>query len=73
MARQPGPPCVMNAANEVAVAAFLAEEGSYLGIAACVEAVMDAHERQGVQRVESLDQLEELDAWARAEARRNVR
>ena len=41
--------------------------------AACVEAVMDAHERQGVQRVESLDQLEELDAWARAEARRNVR
>nr|WP_270295215.1 1-deoxy-D-xylulose-5-phosphate reductoisomerase [Eggerthella sinensis] len=38
-------PCVMNAANEVAVAAFLAEEGSYLGIAACVEAVMDAHER----------------------------
>lgn len=25
-------PCVMNAANEVAVAAFLAEEGSYLGI-----------------------------------------
>ena len=66
-------PCVMNAANEVAVAAFLAEEGSYLGIAACVEAVMDAHERQGVQRVESLDQLEELDAWARAEARRNVR
>ena len=63
----------MNAANEVAVAAFLAEEGSYLGIAACVEAVMDAHERQGVQRVESLDQLEELDAWARAAARRNVR
>lgn len=65
-------PCVMNAANEVAVAAFLAEGGSYLGIAACVEAVMDAHERAGVQCVESLDQLEELDAWARAEARRNV-
>ncbi len=65
-------PCVMNAANEVAVAAFLAEEGSYLGIAQCVEAVMDAHERDGVQRVESLDQLEELDAWARAEARQRV-
>lgn len=47
-------PCVMNAANEVAVAAFLAGEGSYLGIAACVEAVMDAHEQGGaggVQRV----------------------
>lgn len=66
-------PCVMNAANEVAVAAFLAEEGSYLGIAACVEAVMEAHERAGVQRVESIEQLQELDAWARAEARRNVR
>ncbi|MFR1639414.1 MAG: hypothetical protein ACLSVD_09720 [Eggerthellaceae bacterium] len=66
-------PCVMNAANEVAVAAFLAEEGTYLGIARCVEAVMDAHERAGVQRVESLDQLEELDAWARAEARRTWR
>lgn len=65
-------PCVMNAANEVAVAAFLAEEGSYLGIAQCVEAVMEAHERDGVQRVESLDQLEELDAWARAEARQRV-
>jgi 1-deoxy-D-xylulose-5-phosphate reductoisomerase len=63
----------MNAANEVAVAAFLAEEGSYLGIAACVEAVMDAHERVGVQRVESLEQLETLDAWARQEARKNVR
>lgn len=68
-------PCVMNAANEVAVAAFLAEEGSYLGISACVEAVMDAHERGGaggVQRVESLQQLEEMDRWARAEARKNV-
>ncbi len=66
-------PCVMNAANEVAVAAFLAGEGTYLGIAECVEAVMEAHEAAGVQRVESLEQLEELDAWARAEARRNVR
>lgn len=66
-------PCVMNAANEVAVAAFLVGEGTYLGIAECVEAVMEAHEAAGVQRVESLEQLEELDAWARAEARRSVR
>ena len=66
-------PCVMNAANEVAVAAFLAERGSYLGIAECVEAVMDAHEREGVQRVESLEQLQELDAWARETACKSVR
>lgn len=59
-------PCVMNAANEVAVAGFLAGEGSYLGIAECVEHVMGSHERR---RVESLEQLEELDAWARDCAR----
>lgn len=59
-------PCVMNAANEVAVAAFLAEENSYLGIAECVEYVMGEHEGQAV---ESLEQLEEVDGWARACAR----
>ena len=66
-------PCVMNAANEVAVAAFLAERGTYLGIAECVEAVMEAHEREGVQKVESLEQLESLDSWARAKAKENIR
>ena len=34
---------------------------------------MDAHEREGVQRVESLEQLQELDAWARETARKSVR
>ena len=58
-------PCVMNAANEIAVAAFLADGIGYLDIARCVEAAMDTHERDGVQRVESLDQLEEIDRWAR--------
>ncbi len=58
-------PCVMNAANEIAVAAFLADGIGYLDIARCVEAAMDAHERDGVQRVESLDRLEEIDRWAR--------
>ncbi len=60
-------PCAMNAANEIAVAAFLGEQCSYLGIADCVEAVMEAHQTQAV---ESLEQLEEVDAWARAQARR---
>ena len=55
----------MNAANEIAVAMFLNGQNSYLGIAECVEAVMEAHE---VQTVESLEQLEEVDAWARAQA-----
>lgn len=65
-------PCVMNAANEVAVASFLAEKLPYLGIAEVVEATMDAHEKQGVQKVESVDQLLELDAWARRVARERV-
>lgn len=62
-------PAVMNAANEIAVASFLAEQIGYLDIAACVEAAMDAHEREGVQAVESLEQLEAIDAWAREAAR----
>ena len=56
----------MNAANEIAVAAFLAGEGTYLGIAECVERVMEAHD---VAPVESIEQLVEVDAWAREEAR----
>ena len=62
-------PCAMNAANEVAVAAFLAGEGTYLGIAECVEAVIERHERQDV---ESIAQLQEVDRWARDEARRFI-
>lgn len=63
-------PCVMNAANEVAVASFLAGECRYLSITECVEAVMDAHT---AECAESLDQLEETDSWARLEAKRFLR
>ena len=63
-------PCAMNAANEVAVAAFLEGRGSYLGIAECVEAVMLAHD---VQAVESISQLQEVDAWARSCAKDHIR
>lgn len=59
-------PCAMNAANEVAVAAFLAGHIGYLQIADTVEAVMDQHD---VQRVESLEQLQAVDERARAAAR----
>lgn len=62
-------PCAMNAANEVAVASFLAGKSSYLGIAECVEAVMGEHEARGVQQVMSIEQLLEVDAWARSCAR----
>lgn len=56
-------PCAMNAANEIAVAAFLDERLSYLGIAEVVEATMNACD---VQPVESIEQLLEVDAWARS-------
>lgn len=58
-------PCVMNAANEEAVAAFLDTRLSYLGISACVEAVMEAHVCESAT---SLEQLEAYDAWARKKA-----
>ena len=60
-------PAAMNAANEVAVAAFLAGNCRFLQIADAVEAAMDACR---VERVESLEQLEEADARARAAAAR---
>lgn len=63
-------PCAMNAANEIAVAAFLEERCSYLGIAEVVEATMDACK---VESVESIDQLGEVDAWARSFARSVLR
>ncbi|MBQ9690955.1 MAG: 1-deoxy-D-xylulose-5-phosphate reductoisomerase [Eggerthellaceae bacterium] len=59
-------PCVMNAANEIAVAAFLQDRCSYLEIPATIEKAMEAH---AVEQVESLDQLSEIDSWARAYAR----
>lgn len=59
-------PCVMNAANEVAVAAFLAGECAYLQIAETVEAVMNAHT---THQVESIEHLEGIDAQAREQAR----
>lgn len=62
-------PCAMNAANEVAVAAFLAGECGYLDIAACVEATMEHHVAEGVQPVESIDQLEQVDEGSRSFAR----
>ncbi|MBM6867542.1 1-deoxy-D-xylulose-5-phosphate reductoisomerase [Collinsella tanakaei] len=58
-------PCVMNAANEVAVSAFLAGACSFTDIDAIVERCMDAHT---VEPVQSLEQLADVDAWARRTA-----
>lgn len=59
-------PCVLNAANEVAVDAFLHGSCTFTGIADVVESCMDAHDCQAVS---SFEQLADVDAWARARAR----
>ena len=58
-------PCVLNAANEVANAAFRRDACGFLDIERVVRSTVEAHE---VQQVESLEQLEEIDAWARDHA-----
>jgi len=62
-------PAAMNAANEVAVAAFLAGRLGFTGIDRVVEAVMNAHD---VERVTSFEQLEDVDARSRREAEGHV-
>lgn len=57
--------CVMNAANEVAVAAFLAETIGFTQISRIIETTMGAHQ---TERVDSIEQLKELDGWARSYA-----
>lgn len=58
-------PAVMNAANEAAVAAFLAGTCRLTDIDTTVEAVMDAHMPEDL---ESVEQIEIADAWARERA-----
>lgn len=66
-------PAVMNAANEVAVAAFLAEQIPYLGVAELVERAMNHAVREGsVQAATSIDQLLAIDAETRVYAREQV-
>lgn len=60
-------PCVLNAANEVAVAAFLSGSCGFTDIDAAVEHTMN---RFSAERVESLEQLWDIDRAARAEAAR---
>lgn len=62
-------PCAMNAANEVANAAFRAGDLGFAGISEVVERVMGEHD---ARRVESLEQLEDVDAAARRRARELV-
>ncbi len=57
---------MLNAANEIAVAAFLAGRIGFLDIAALVEAVLAACDCGGIAT--SLDEILEVDAEARRRA-----
>jgi 1-deoxy-D-xylulose-5-phosphate reductoisomerase len=58
-------PCVLNAANEIAVHAFLEERLSFLGIAEVIEQTLDA---VPTGELYSFDALSEADAQARSVA-----
>jgi 1-deoxy-D-xylulose-5-phosphate reductoisomerase len=55
-------PAVLNAANEMAVAAFLNGRIGFMGISQTVEATMEAHRQEPL---ESLEQVLAVDYWAR--------
>lgn len=59
-------PTVMNAANEVAVRAFLHEQIGFMDIPRIIEQVMEAHENITTP---SLDDILIVDGWAREYAR----
>ena len=63
-------PCAFNAANEVAVTAFLEERLPFLGIADVVEDVLG---RSDGAAAESVDELLEADRRARALAEEGLR
>lgn len=63
-------PCVLNAANEIAVEGFLAGELPFLAIVDIVERTLNAHMPQ---RELSLETVLAADAWAREAARCLIR
>ena len=62
-------PCVLNAANEIAVESFINSKLRFDQISTLVEDVMSAHQR--IDRP-TLDQLLEADRWARDNARSRI-
>ena len=63
-------PVVLNAANEVAVEAFLARQLGFTAIPRVIERTLDAHAREDVT---ALDVVRRADAWAREYAREAAR
>ena len=60
-----GLPIVLNAANEVAVAKFLQSEIGFTAIPRLIDQAMEAYARNGVAPIQGLDDVREVDRWAR--------
>jgi len=60
-----GLPVVLNAANEIAVAAFLERRISFVAIPVLISAAMDAYEKSGRRKTATLDDVRSIDRWAR--------
>lgn len=65
-------PAVLNAANEVAVEAFLHEQAAFLDIAACVESTLEAMDSAGLAQPNCIESVLAADAWARAHAAQHL-
>ena len=63
-------PTVLNAANEIAVAGFLAEKLSFLGISRCVDKVLNSFisEQSFTKPLEMLSEIDDFDTRARTRA-----
>jgi len=59
-------PCVMNAANEIAVEAFLNKRINYVEIAYVIEKVMEIHNKKDILTIQDAIQS---DKWARSHAK----
>jgi 1-deoxy-D-xylulose-5-phosphate reductoisomerase len=62
-------PAVLNAANEVAVDAFLQEQIEFLDIATIIRTVLDSHVPTALEHI---DDALRADLWGRQEARRTI-
>ena len=62
-------PAVMNAANEIAVEAFLKGKLDFLGIAQIIEKTMSRHQRE---ELTTIDRALQADLWGRREAKKLI-
>jgi 1-deoxy-D-xylulose-5-phosphate reductoisomerase len=65
LAGDPGLPVVLNAANEIAVAAFLEGRVGFTTIADLIRQAMDAYEKNGAFSISGLSDVRAVDQWAR--------